>query len=484
MTLALLVVVAPGAFAQEVSDYVDAITSALASNPAVTTAYYEFEATREAEKVARGDLLPSVDLSGDYSWQERQTPIADFGDYESDSLRFSITQLLFDGFQTRDELRSARYEKLSTYYAFHAAAQEIALSATQAYLNTVRFQRLVEYAERNYVVHRQVFNKIAERASAGISQRVDLEQATARMALAESNLLTEVTNLHDTRVEFQRVVGLMPAQALPDPAMPVAALPGSRAQALTAAYASNPTINSAIEDMRAAREAQNATRGPMLPRFDLRYRNEQQSNAEGILGDTDLEAVEVVMSYNLYRGGADAARRREFANRYYAALEARKDVCLSVRRETMVAFNDIDVLKQQVDYLSQQLEAQDKTRRAYNDQFDIGQRSLLDLLDSQNEFFDTQRALITARTQLMGAQARTLANTGTLTLALDVDGFNADKIEALELDLERGQKEDIPACPSAVPSSIAIDQEAIFQRLDRSAREAGDTFESCSALEC
>lgn len=466
---ALLASAAGMAQAQYVTSFGDAVVTALSSNPAVTSAYYEFEATREAEGVARGALLPSVDLAGEYSRQDRQTPIADFGDYDSDSLRFSITQLLFDGFQTRDQLRSRRYEKLARYYDFHSASQTVALQASDAYLNAVLFQELVGFAEENYVVHRQVFNKIAERAAGGVSQRVDLEQATARMALAESNLLTEVTNLYDTRAEFQRVVGLLPAEALPLPEMPESFLPTTRESALKSAYLSSPEINRAIEEMRSAREAQSATRGPMLPRFDVRYRNEQGSNTDGILGDYDLEAVELVMSYNLYRGGADSARRRELANRYYAAIEERKDVCLSVRRETMIAFNDADVLRRQVVYLEQQLAAQDKTRRAYNDQFDIGQRSLLDLLDSQNEYFNTQRALITARTQLLLARARTLASIGSLTNALDAKGFNEAKLEALELELDRRQNEDIPVCPEGTPGAIDIDQEAIFRRLNRSA---------------
>ncbi len=452
--------------AQEVSTYGQAVAVALGYNPAVVSAYHEFQAARDGQAIAEGGLRPSVDVAADVAWEERQTPLNDFGDYGRNSVRFSITQLLFDGFATRDQARAAGFDALSAYYAFDAASQAVALEATETYLGTLLYQRLVAYAEENYVVHRQLFNRIAERADAGVSQRVDLEQATARMALAESNLLTEVTNLHDTRAEFQRVVGHLPADKLSLPTLPGGALPDVRDEALAIAYRQNPVINGSIEDMRAARELTNSTRGAFFPRFDLRYRNERAEDQDGFRGDTDLEAVEIVMTYNLYRGGADSARRRQASNRYYAAVESRKQACLDVRRQTMIAFNDIGVLERQVDYLARQLDAQDKTRRAYNDQFDLGQRSLLDLLDSQNEYFDTQRALINARTQLVTAQARTLAEMGALTRTLDAAGFNADKIEALELDLKRGEDETIAVCPQAVPGAIDIDQEAIFERLN------------------
>ena len=465
--------VASGAQAAPVETYGAAIASALQTNPTVVSAFYEFEASREAQRSAEGGMYPSVDLNADYGWEERETPLNDFGEYDRDSVRLSITQLLFDGFQTRDEARAIGYEKLARYYDVHGAAQNIALQATIAYADTVLFQDLVEFAEENYVVHRQIFSKIAERVEAGRDERVNLEQATARMALAESNLLTEVTNLYDTRAEFQRVVGELPADVLPMPLLPTGMVPAMRDEALTVAYQKSPSINRAIEEMRSARESMNATRGPMFPRLDLRYRNEQETNINGFQGDYDLQAVELVLTYNLYRGGADSARRREFANRYYAAVESRKEACLSVRREVMIAFNNVRALEQQVVYLAQQLDSQDKTRKAYSDQFDRNQRTLLDLLDSQNEFFDTQRAMVSAQTDLVKAQATVLAELGVLTDSLDAKGFNSDKLEAVELDLARRDDEQIEACsPGGVPS-IAIDQEAIFERLNARAGASG-----------
>ena len=101
------------ALAAPVSTYGEAVAAALQTNPAVVSAYYEFEATREAQRGAQGGMLPSVDLNAEYGRLERDTPVQDFGDYDRDSVRFSITQLLFDGFQTRDEARALGYEKLA-----------------------------------------------------------------------------------------------------------------------------------------------------------------------------------------------------------------------------------------------------------------------------------------------------------------------------------------------------------------------------------
>ena len=132
----------------------------------------------------------------------------------------------------------------------------------------------------------------------------------------------------------------------------------------------------------------------------------------------------------------------------------------------MIAFNNVEALEQQERYLTLQLEAQDKTRRAYNDQFDRNQRTLLDLLDSQNEYFDTQRALAAATVNLFKAKATVLAETGVLTDSLDVRGFNQSRLNQVAQELERSEGEEILACSPGVVPTISIDQEAIFERLN------------------
>lgn len=455
--------------AQPVADFKSAVTQAVLTNPRVNAAWYNFEATREAQRAAKGGYFPSVDLSAEIGREERETPLVDLGDYTRDATRFTITQMLFDGFATREDVRALGFSKLNQYYELQRASEEIALEAAQAYLDTARFQQLVEFAEENYVFHVEVYDKIAERTDGGVSQGVDQEQAAARVALAESNLLTEMTNLHDVQARFQRIVGDLPADNLQMPAIPSGMIPEMRSAALNLAYDTSPEINAAIENLRAAQADLNRTNAPFMPQVDLRYRNEVEHDTDGLEGRYDEEAIELVLNYNLFRGGADSARKREFYNRYNAAMEERKQACLNVRQNTMIAFNDIRALEQQVEYLDRNRLAQDKTRRAYQDQFDIGQRSLLDLLDSQNEYFDTQRAYVSAEASLRAAQTRTLASIGLLRSAMSVEGLNEDQIAQYNLELSRGDDPNgQPLCPPEAPRDVEVDKEALLARLSSS----------------
>lgn len=450
---------------QPITTYEQAVESALTGNPGVVSRFYEYQATLEARNVTRGAYLPSVDVDGGIGTQDRETPLNDFGEYDYNRVGVTITQLLFDGFTTVDLIRAAGHDQSGAYYDFLSASQEVALEATQAYLQVLQYQNLVEYAEQNYVAHKRIYDRIAERADGGVSQRVDLDQATARLALAESNLLTEITNRYDTEAEFQRVMGDLPGEDLAMPNIYMADLPDMRDAALELAYSQSPVIASASEQILAAQDRHRATRGAFMPRLDLRLRSETGENLDGFQGDYEFHSAEVVANWNLFRGGADRAARREAWHRYYAAIEARKQACLNVRQQTLVAFNNIDVLTRQIEFLETQLAAQDQTRAAYEDQFNLGRRSLLDLLDSQNEYFDTQRALLTARVQLTEAYATTLATMGVLTSTLGQQGFQADQLvmpDASDTEFR---------CPTQGFDQQIIDRDVIIENLDQEAQQ-------------
>ena len=449
--------------APNVSGLKEAITQGVMISPRVNADWYNFAAKGYAEQGARGRYYPSVDLASRIGREDRDTPLIDIGDFGYDATQFSITQMLFDGFATRDEVARLGYDKLSQYYNFKRASEEVALEVAVTYLDTVKYQRLVAFARANLQVHRSIHAQIAERAGGGVSQGVDLDQAVARVGLAETNLVIEVANLNDVLNRFQRLVGAYPGANLAVPAVPEGEIPELRGAALEIAYQRSPVINAAIENLRAAQEALNLTNAPMMPRFDVRYRNEVEHDTDGIDGRFNTEAVELVMTYNLFRGGADSARKREYYNLYNAAIEERKQACLNVRQEISNNFNELAALREQVVLTEVSRKAQNATRKAYRDQFDRGRRSLLNLLDSQNEYFDAERSNINAIVDEVASQARTLANMGLLLASLEVDGLNGEKVAGMDLDLTRDPSDKntqalCPGEPATAPPSDTLEE--------------------------
>ena len=245
------------------------------------------------------ELRPSVDLLAIEGREERQTPTANFGRFDRSDVKFTVTQLLFDGRATRDRLEAAEFEARRDFQAHLRATETAALELTVTYLDVVLYQRLLDFAERNYVAHRDIANKIELRVEAGPGKGVDLDQVMARLALAESNVLTEATNLHDMEAELQRITGArVTSNRLPLPMMPPELIGESREDVLRRALDRSPRVRHFTEALWAVSADRDASRGAFFPRIDLQYRHEQSNNLEGNLGEFTTEALELVFNYN------------------------------------------------------------------------------------------------------------------------------------------------------------------------------------------
>ncbi|MFC3283209.1 TolC family outer membrane protein [Litchfieldella rifensis] len=429
------------------------VQRAVATNPEVRASWHGFRAAVNEVDVARGGYLPSIDVSAGAGIEDRENDGR--GRYDTDFAELSLTQMIYDGFATRSEVERLDRAKLVRYYELLGASEEVALEATRAYQDVRRYRELVELARDNYAEHLEVYNQIEERVRSGAGRRVDLEQIDGRLALAESNLLTEASNLHDVSARYQRLIGELPAENLP-PAPPLdSELPPSVAEAVNLAYQGNPNFHAAIENIESARAERTGTRSAFHPRLEFRARTGHDNQSDS-LGRSDRHVAEVVASMNLYRGGSDLASFRRSSELLDQAVDLRDKECVDLRQTTQIAYNDTRRLREQMRYLNEHRQSIDRVRGAYQQQFNIGQRTLLDVLDSENEYFEASRAYVNAQYDVTIADARTLASMGRLMPTL---GVTRDDIPSLA-ELGSGGVEIDPEaiCPTQAPASFTLEE--------------------------
>jgi adhesin transport system outer membrane protein len=443
----------------------DAAQRAVLTNPEVLSRWHTIKAAEGERDSARGALLPRVDLTAAAGPERR----SDLGRNSRTSGSLSISQLLYDGFASRNELLRLDHTSKVRLFEFFETSEAIALEATRAYFDVVRYRELVRLAEDNFVEHRAVYSQTERRVNAKVARAVDLEQVSGRLALAEANLLTETANLHDTTARFQRLVGRLPTQEMPIPPHLARDIPGDPVTAITAAQQRNGSLLAAIENVRASQAALASRGGANTPRLDARVRREQGTNNLAALGSSNSTAAELVLSWNLFNGFGDRARERQFAEQVNVAKDLRDKTCRDIRQTLIIAYNDINKLKEQLEYLVVHETAVGKALTAYRLQFDIGQRTLLDLLDTENELFQARRAVVNARHDLSIAYARTQAGLGTLLRALDLASLET----GAEADLKQWSSGGDAAqhCPAEPITVLAIDKDALMQRaVQKSAR--------------
>lgn len=434
---------------------------AVLHSPEVTSKWHNYRAAEEEIGVARGAYLPRVDLSAGGGRESlKQPPDNRRNDYTRSGYLVSLNQMIFDGFATRNEVRKLDKARLVRYYELLDASETVALEAGRAYLDVLRYRSLVKLAEDNYVQHKATHEQVLRRTQSGVGRRVDLEQAGSRLALAEINLTTETANLHDVSARYQRLVGSPPPAAVAAPALPGGSLPASPKAALDILHRKNPALLAAIENIESAQYDLHARRAAYSPKLDFRARTDNTDNYLGVDGDRKYNVAELVVSFNIFNGGSDRAREKQYMERKYLAVDLREKACRDTRQTLLIAYNDVQRLKEQTRYLATQVGMLEKTMLAYRDQFNVGQRTLLDLLDTENELLSARRNAVNAETDLSLGYLRTYAGMGTLleTLGLQkLDSRDPDKDELAQVDASE-------LCPADAVTVAAPDRQALDAR--------------------
>lgn len=402
------------------------VEQAILSSPDIQYRFHNFQAATEERSAAKGAWLPRVDLEAATSANRTQKPSFPNGkDYNDNRASIVLRQTLFDGFATSSEVRRLSHAAQASYYELISASNQIAQDTAKAYLDVLRYRELVAMAVENLNTHREVYRKLSQKVAAGVGRRVDLELAAGRLALAESNWLTESSNLSDVMSRYQRLVGKLPPEQMASAPVLTGLVP-KNIGFLPDAVAHNPDFLGSVATLRAYRADLRARKATMYPTVEFRARQSTETNQGGFDGNYNDTNLELVLNYNLYKGGSDHARIKQFAAKYNVALDLRDKTCRDVWQTGQIAYNDIVRLSNQTKLLEQHELSTSKARVAYLQQFDIGQRSLLDLLDTENEYFQARRSLTNANYDLQLANVRVLSTSNDLLKALKLRPISED----------------------------------------------------------
>jgi adhesin transport system outer membrane protein len=435
------------AHAEEPTTLADVVRKSISENPEVQATWYDFLSSTDEQDVARGGFFPRLDLSTGTGWERWSQDNRANEDFTRSNVTLSLRQMVYDGFATKNEVNRLGYAKLVRYYEVLNASEQIGLEAMRAYLDVLRYRELQKLATDNYSEHQSVFNKIEERVKAGVGREVDWEQAAGRLALSETNRVTETSNLYDVSNRYLRIVGSAPPALAPQEILHDG-IPAGLPEALELAFQESPAFNAAVENVRAAEAALAVRKAAFHPRVDLQARQVFSEGIDAIDGSKEETVGEVVLRYNISAGGSDQAAKRQYMQKLDMAKSLREKACRDLRQTLAIAFNDMKKLKEQLIYLNEHQLSIGKARVAYKDQFDIGQRTLLDLLDTENEYFEARRAYVNASYDYALAHGRTLASMGRLLKAL---GVSREALPSLEdVGQDRLQVDPDQICPAAI----------------------------------
>jgi len=406
-------------------DIVDTVREALATYPELGIVRHDRRAVEQELRQARARWLPSLDAELRYGpeWAHNDTTRSRDGDDSTVLARreasLSLRQLLFDGFETQAEIERQRARLDSASRRVAETAEFVALDAVQAHLEVLRRREIVDLAESNVNRHRDLVERVRRMEREGRVSVADLRQAEARLAQAQEDLARARGDLEDAVATYMQVVGRAPENLTFDSA-PESALPKDREEAAALARSGNPRVLVAYADVAVAEAELGKARSGYYPHVEVRVEGTYGEGVAGSARPAGSASALVVLRQNLYRGGADIALEREAFHRLNEARARLAHARRQAEQDARTSWNALETARARVEALRAKAEAQRRTRDAYFQQFEIGQRSLLDLLDAENELFLSRVQLRTAEFTESFAVYRVLAATGRLLSTLDV----------------------------------------------------------------
>jgi adhesin transport system outer membrane protein len=403
----------------------EAIQQVLVTHPEIKSAAYNRQAKDQEVVQARGTYYPTLDASMTWGLLQQDKPsFANNRSWPSQST-VSLRQNLFRGGANVADVRRQEARVKSQAYLLQGTTENIALLTAKVYMNVLRTQELSELAKENLVNHERIGDQVKLRKQSGVDRGADLDQVLGRHALAQSNVVVTATNLRDARTDYQAVVGKLPDGLVAPPPIN-APLPASLDDAEQIALKDYPVVKSAKADLEARKFQYSVAKRLLSPSFDIAADYNWTDDVASLPSSTppiatgrrDYFSASAVLSFNVFNGLRNAGRIRETL---YLVNEA-EEILNNTQRQTVqsirLSWEAYKAASERVAYLEEYAKATSATAEAFASQWNIGRRTMFDLLDTQAEAINAKSDLARAKYDKLYAEYRILSGMGKLVQSL------------------------------------------------------------------
>lgn len=398
------------------------VAQAMMNNPQLLQKYASFEARYKDKRAAFSDYLPTVSLYAATGYEKITKKNGN--DFETEENRrelgLRVTQSLFSGFETVDEVSRLDFEIKADQKVLISAAENLSLEIAQNYIDLLQSQGVLELSIENIKDHEEILKNIQQRANKGLSSSADVAQVQSRLATAHSTLLAAKNNNLDLKAKYYDLVGEYPHDLI-IPSADSSFIPETLAVAIDRAKDNHPEIQASILDVKAAEKQVDREQSDFWPKVDLQLDINNNDNIGGFEGPDDNGRIMLTMSYDIYSGGKTVANTEAAAWRKEQAKAVRDDTYRQVIEGTTLAWNAYKFVGEQKGFYRQNVNYATQAQEGYMQQFVIGRRSLLDVLDSKIELFIARKNFLNASFEEQKSSYRLINATGKLITELRVD---------------------------------------------------------------
>lgn len=387
-----------------------AISAAVEHSPLIVSAQSRLDGSEAEMVVSRAAGLPSVDGAVRYNHDLGQDQNIGGNGLSVDS---TISVPLFQGGTVRNSVRAAEAQRDASIIGVGEVEAEVVLAASNAYADVLRDRQIVMLNRENVENLSTMLSGLRVRLTARDLTRTDVDQAESRLSLGQGRLEMAIAALEASEVEFERLTGSRPGSLAPFPA--VSGIPLTADAAVEVAMSENPNIIAARSQAQARRFSFSSTKGERLPRLFATVNNSYATSPSSLGSNNRSQfgtSVGVSMRMSLFAGGRQGASERIAGAKVTQAEQQLLDLERTVAAKTRATYAEWSATRAVVGASKEAVRANDKALRGVRLENAVGTRTILEILNAEQELRDSQIQLLNAERDYAVANVAILAAIG------------------------------------------------------------------------
>ncbi|MBP0614095.1 TolC family outer membrane protein [Jiella sp. KSK16Y-1] len=407
-----------------------ALAKAYSNNQDLNAARAQLRATDESVPQAKAGLRPTISGFGTLSASKSRTTTGDnLGTTNehtySSSAGIQINQTIFDGFQTPNNIRSAKAQVRAAQFNLTNTEQNTLLDAATAYMNVIRDRQIADLRRQNLGFLNEQVRAARARFEVGEGTRTDVAQAESQQALATALLNSALSSVASSEASYFETVGDAPGKLAPASA-PMRLLPRSVAEAYAMAQRQHPAIIAGLATVDAAAYQVKSAEGALLPQVSLTGEVSDTYAADrtdpnslpGVNVTTQNEVAATVgaqITIPIYQGGSASSLVRQYKEtlgQRRIEVDGYRD---EVRAAVATSWAELQAAKANITGYQAQVRSARLALQGVIEERNVGQRTTLDVLDSQADLISAQILLVGSQRDEVVAAYTLLSSVGLLT---------------------------------------------------------------------
>jgi len=420
-SLFLLVYVFASLHAQDMKTTLEEV---LQTHPVIQERLQNYNATKEDIASAQSGYYPKLDLNLGAGYEKTQRynqaggsndQTYNFNVYQN-SLKY--TQNLFNGLSTTYLVKEQEYKTFAAAYSYVEKVNTTSYDFVNAYLEVLKNRELIATAQENVQINEDTLSKVKKLYKSGFTTLSEVDKIESSLALAKSNLVVQENTLLDKEYALERIIGhQIDVETLSKDDTPIT-LPETKEKIIEYAMTHNPSLLVSEFNKRSAQATNKEKKAAYYPKIDIEVSQSMNKNLSGIEGNNDAFRAMAYLSYNLFNGFSD----KHAITKSLKQIEQENQNQYNIKRKILQTIESSWAsrikLKEQMLHLQEYHDYSKKTLALYRKEYALGQRSLLDLLASQNDLIKSKEQMINTSYSISYANYRLLDAMSMLVTSL------------------------------------------------------------------